>query len=74
MRGRILMVEDDAILRKIYAAKFALEGYLVETANDGRAALAGIKRAKDLGVVDYLVKSQHTPSHIVAKARAYQQG
>jgi DNA-binding response OmpR family regulator len=39
----ILIAEDDALLQKMYRMKFIVEGYNVQTAGDGRAALEKLK-------------------------------
>jgi CheY-like chemotaxis protein len=116
----VLIVEDDELLREIYATKFEMEGFSVETAVDGLEALEKIKvkepdlilldmimprmsgleflkvfrpkpdhpnvktvvmsnksspqeinQAKTMGVIDYLIKSQHTPQDIVRRIREY---
>ena len=36
---KILIVEDDLIVRSIYRRKFEMSGYKVETAEEGTAAL-----------------------------------
>jgi CheY-like chemotaxis protein len=36
---KILIVEDDAIVRQVYQTKFKLEGFEVKTAADGKAAV-----------------------------------
>ena len=118
MAARVLIVEDDELLREMYASKFELEGYDVLTANDGeeglktaisarpdliildnlmplltgiqlleryraakpksravviflsnKSALGDVNRAKQLGAVDYLIKSQLTPRELVAIVR-----
>jgi CheY-like chemotaxis protein len=42
MTKTILVIEDDELLREIYATKFSLEGFDVDTATDG---LAGLEKA-----------------------------
>ena len=37
---RILIIEDDLLVRSIYRRKFEISGYKVETAEEGTAALA----------------------------------
>jgi DNA-binding response OmpR family regulator len=118
MGKRILLVEDDELLREMYALKLNLEGFEVETAADGReglqkatssaydvilldnlmpymsglellqklniaksahatkvimlsnkSSLPEINLAKRLGASDYLIKSQHTPKHVVDMIR-----
>jgi two-component system response regulator AdeR len=120
MTKRVLIVEDDEILREIYETKFEMEGFDVATARDGveglqlagstepdiilldmlmprmtgleflkayglaskhptvkavimsnKSSAPEINQAKALGVLDYLIKSQHTPEEIVEKVRGY---
>lgn len=40
--GRILVVDDDALIRDTLATALGDEGYLVRVAPDGRAALSSI--------------------------------
>lgn len=49
---RILVVEDDALLRAIVAEVLRDDGYVVEEAGDGRAALEAMRRAPDAVVLD----------------------
>jgi len=44
VRGRILLVEDDESLRKVYAYHLAREGYAVEEASEGLGALRLLER------------------------------
>jgi DNA-binding response OmpR family regulator len=116
----ILIIEDDELLREIYATKFQLEGFDVATAIDGldgleqatnrephiilldmimprmtgleflrayqpqllhrqvativmsnKSTTHDIDQAKALGVLDYLIKSQHTPDDIVTRIRQH---
>jgi CheY-like chemotaxis protein len=39
MAPTVLIIEDDELLREVYAAKFAMEGFIVDTAQDGREGL-----------------------------------
>ena len=39
MAERILIVEDDEVLREVYSMKFELEGFEVQAASDGQEAL-----------------------------------
>ena len=116
--AKILIVEDDAIMQKIYHKKFELEAFEVETAGDGEEALKKVKSfmpdfvlmdvmlpklngiealqrikadpetaripilvlsnlsttddaqtAKEKGAIGYIVKSDVTPSQVVAKVK-----
>jgi two-component system response regulator PhoP len=117
--AKVLIIEDDEMLREIYSTKFEMEGFAVDTASDGQEGLSKattitpdvilidmimprmsgldflqayhlhkhkttkmlvmsnksspgeINQAKALGVLDYLIKSQHTPDEIVRKVRTY---
>jgi DNA-binding response OmpR family regulator len=52
----ILVVEDDTSIRRMLARTFEAEGYAVEAAPDGGAALAAVeRRVPDLVVLEYLV-------------------
>lgn len=114
-KPRIVIVEDDILLSKMYSTKFISEGFDVLIASDGEMALqflrdkpipdfiimdmmmpklsgvqvleeirstkelahipvlilsnlqdpAQILKAKELGVVEYLIKANYTPSQIV---------
>jgi CheY-like chemotaxis protein len=39
MKPRVLLVEDDEVIREVYALKFELEGFPVATAENGSVAL-----------------------------------
>jgi adenylate cyclase len=53
---RVLIVEDEDILRKAYASIFALEKFSVVEAENGRVALEKIDKAKpDIVVLDILM-------------------
>lgn len=55
-RLRILVVEDNPILRSAYTTKFTLEGFEVDAAADGEEALAKARaREPDLIVLDLLM-------------------
>lgn len=118
MAKRVLIVEDDGLLREMYALKLDIEGFEVDTASDGlegldkatentydvilldnlmphmsglellqklvaasiqantkiimlsnKSSLPEINLARRLGASDYLIKSQHTPQHVVEKIR-----
>src|SRR5689334_21602869 len=52
----ILLVEDDSFIVDIYAKQFKKEGYHVDVALDGAAALEKIKNSKpDLLILDLLL-------------------
>lgn len=56
MTPRVLIVEDDELLREMYAAKFELEGFQVFTAADGLAGLqAAMEYNPQLLVIDNLM-------------------
>ena len=40
---RLLIIEDDKLVSRIYAAKFSTEGYTVEIAGDGESGLAALE-------------------------------
>ncbi len=42
MLPRVMIVEDEEVIREIYALKFELEGYMVEVADNGQRALEKI--------------------------------
>lgn len=118
--GKILLVEDDLPISKMYATKLQMEGFEVEVAQNGEDGLAKIKegvydlvlldlmipklggmevleqtrseknmarlpvivlsnlsqeedilRAHELGVKDFLIKSNHTPSEVVRIVKGY---
>ncbi len=120
MTKHVLLIEDDELLREIYATKLEMEGFAVDTAVDGMEGLEkatrrepdvilvdmimprmtgleflrayqlqqqhprvkavvisnkstsrDITQAKSMGVLDYLIKSQHTPQDIVARIRDF---
>jgi two-component system response regulator MprA len=53
MRERVLVVDDDALVRRMLARSLAAEGFEVEGVPDGGAALAAVERsAPDLLVLD----------------------
>ncbi len=122
-KPRLVIVEDDILLAKMYSTKFVAEGFDVVVASDGEAALMQIKselppdfvimdmmmpklsgvqvleqirenpdlsnlpvliltnlqdqsmihKAKELGVVEYLIKSNYTPSQIANFVKQYLQ-
>lgn len=48
---KILLVDDDAFLRDMYATKFKEEGYLVTVAKSGTQAMSILKDEGDVDVV-----------------------
>jgi two-component system response regulator (stage 0 sporulation protein F) len=46
MLPRVLLVEDDDIIREIYATKFELEGFPTAVAENGRIALGVVQEFK----------------------------
>jgi DNA-binding response OmpR family regulator len=50
-KGKILIAEDDAVLRSLYVKKFSVEGYAVVTAEDGEQALKLIRDEKPQMVI-----------------------
>lgn len=118
--GRILLVEDDLPISKMYSTKLQMEGFEVELAQNGEEGLEkikansydlvlldlmipklggmevlekaraeknlgelpviilsnlsqeqDIKKAHELGVKDFLIKSNHTPSEVVRIVKGY---
>jgi len=56
MAVKILIVDDEEILRKIYSDRLSFEGFAVETAGDGEEALVKIKAAPpNLVLLDILM-------------------
>ena len=50
MSERVLVVDDDALVRRMLTRSLTAEGFEVEGATDGGAALAAVERsAPDLG-------------------------
>jgi len=117
---KILIVEDDPLLVRMYQTKFTMEGYSVITAGDGMEGLEKVtkekpdflimdvmmprmsglellaeirknpstahipalmlsnlgqpeqvEKARALGVKEFLLKANYTPSQIVAKVKQY---
>lgn len=55
-KTKILVVEDETFLVKIYSVKLAKEGYDVQIATDGEAAIASAKSFKpDLILLDLIL-------------------
>lgn len=58
--SKILIVEDDAFLSKMYAKKFQIAGFEVDVAHDGVEGLAKAKSfAPDLILMDILMPKQN---------------
>ena len=56
MSGRVLVVDDDRAIRESLARALELDGYDVELASDGAAALAAIReRRPDVAVLDVMM-------------------
>lgn len=56
MSHKVLIVEDDDILRDIYALKLEMEGFDVETARDGQEGLEKVDKVKpDLIILDMMM-------------------
>jgi DNA-binding response OmpR family regulator len=55
-KGKILLIEDDAALRSIYANAIAADGYTVVTAEDGEQGLAMVTMEKpDVVLLDLIL-------------------
>lgn len=48
---KILLIDDDAFLRDMYAVKFGEEGYEVVVAQNGAQALTVLKENDDIGII-----------------------
>ena len=59
--GRILIVDDEASLRKVLKATLQREGYSIETAKNGAEALGKLEtaQAKGQGEFDVLICDVH---------------
>lgn len=54
--AKILLVDDDALLVRMYQKKFENDGYIVTTANDGEVALQKVSEFKpDLILLDIMM-------------------
>ncbi|MGJ3261926.1 MAG: response regulator transcription factor [Salinarimonas sp.] len=59
MPGRVLVAEDEEPMRAALARLLAAAGHSVETADDGEAALAALRRAPpDCAVLDAMLKGR----------------
>ncbi len=66
---RILVIEDDADVRRVIVECLGLIGYAVTEASNGREGLAALAEAKpDLMVVDYAMPDM-TGAEVISKAR-----
>ena len=56
MKGRVLIIEDDPMLVKMYQTKFGSEGFTVSTAQDGEAGLKlALQEVPNLVVLDLMM-------------------
>jgi len=56
MSGRVLVVDDDRAIRESLGRALELDGYVVELAPDGAAALSAIRTARpDVAIVDVMM-------------------
>ncbi|MFM2071786.1 MAG: hypothetical protein RLZZ623_2049 [Actinomycetota bacterium] len=56
MSGRVLVVDDDRAIREALARALELDGYEVDLASDGAAALATIRETRpDVAIVDVMM-------------------
>jgi DNA-binding response OmpR family regulator len=56
MTAKVLIIEDDDILRDIYTLKFELEGFIVRSAADGKLGLEKVAQdIPDLIILDMLM-------------------
>jgi CheY-like chemotaxis protein len=56
MKPRILLVEDDEVIREVYSLKFELEGFPVAAAENGAVALEVIKSFRpDIILLDMMM-------------------
>ena len=64
---KILVIEDDKFLRKVYESKLPKEGFVVISANDGEEGLAMIKQELPSLVVLDLVMPKMTGFELLEK-------
>src|SRR5689334_3488944 len=70
LKGRILLVEDNAGLRELMAIVLTRSGYEVFEAGDGLAALdLAVTRHPDLLIVDLLLPSGLTGDEVIAQLK-----
>jgi CheY-like chemotaxis protein len=68
---KILIIEDDLIVRSIYRRKFEMSGYTVETAEEGAAALALLPQFRpDVIQVDIMLLPGMDGVEVIRKIRA----
>lgn len=68
--AKILLVEDDPFLLKMYSKKFEVEGFEIQTAADGEAGLAKIKSfLPDLVLLDIMMPKKNG-MEVVEEAKA----
>ena len=53
--GRVLVVDDETSVREVVSAYLEREGYRVDQASDGPAALAALGRSPDLIILDVML-------------------
>lgn len=59
-KGKVVLVEDDAILGDMYVQKFTKEGYTISHALDGEAGLAMIKKERpDVVLLDIMMPKKN---------------
>jgi two-component system response regulator MprA len=69
--GRVLVVDDDALIRDTLATALGDEGYAVRVAGDGRAALDSLgKWRPDVIVLDLMMPVMDGPSFRAAQRSA----
>jgi two-component system alkaline phosphatase synthesis response regulator PhoP len=58
--AKILIIEDDPLIQKMYAEKLAREGYEVDTASDGEIGISKIQAfLPDLVIVDIMMPKKN---------------
>ncbi len=68
---KILIIEDDLIVRSIYRRKFEMSGYTVETAEEGAAALALLPQFRpDVIQVDIMLLPGMDGVEVIRQIRA----
>ncbi len=64
---RLLVVDDDVIVRTVLAHRLRMAGYLVESARDGRAALTLARRwAPEVLLTDWMMPEMDGPELVQA--------